>query len=246
MPATPTEFGQVESLALPHPAGSISVSVASVPLTGFEALKARRQEFLSPQELAYFDGRKFERKQRSYLSGRHAAKLALAHFVPGSRPCEIDIYPGVFDQPLVRMPSGEVPGITITHCDDLAMALAFPVSHPMGIDVERIDPAMVATMKTQMCAAELAWAATDEPRRCALIWTAKEALSKTLKCGLTTAFDLLEVEGWQSTAHGWRGTYRHFKQYRSHSWLGREHALSLTLPIPLLMPDGSDLRPLLT
>ena len=236
-----SDYGKVQRLELEPREADLFVCVSAVSLRHFEALKERREEFLSPGELQYFNQRQFERKQRSYLSGRYAAKLALREFVPLSQWQAIDIYPGAFEQPLVRCSSTFNPCVSISHCDDIAMAIAFPPTHPMGIDIEKIEAEMTPTMKSQMTAAEQAWTQPDEDRRCALIWTAKEALAKAIKSGLTTSFELLEVEGLKSNEpNHWHGAYRHFKQFHCVSRVTDRHALSIALPIQVGLPAQPD------
>src|SRR5258705_11137092 len=98
-------------------------------------------DFLGPAEQAYFSTLRFVRRQGSYLLGRYAAKLALRDLLHESDLRALEIARGVFDQPIAPCTRNQGWGVTISHAESLAVALAFPAGHPMGIDIERVDSA---------------------------------------------------------------------------------------------------------
>lgn len=51
-----------------------------------------------------------------------------------------------------------------------------------------------------------------------LLWTAKEALSKILRCGLMVPFQLLEVENMEHQAYFTEVFFRNFYQYKAVSF----------------------------
>ncbi len=227
-------FEGIIQLHLQRAGKRFSAWLAFVRLSEFERLSASAADFLSAQELAYFRQRKFPRRQQSYLLGRYAAKLAVSQCLHEPTLKQLDIYPGVFDQPLVRHPSADTPGVSLSHCADLAVALAFPAGHPMAVDVEPVDASRVATIKSQLTPREIAWAEAnraDEASQCALIWTAREALSKVLHCGLTTPSETLALAQLKSHRdQSWESSYANFAQYKCHSWVSTHHALSIVQP----------------
>jgi len=92
------------------------------------------RELLGPTEFAYFSTLPSGRRRQSYLLGRYAAKLTLRDLLQESDFRIIEIGRGVFDQPIVLFAQKQGWGVTISHTDSLAFALAFPTGHPMGID----------------------------------------------------------------------------------------------------------------
>ena len=231
--ARPASEGIIQ-LHLQRAGHRFSAWFAFVRASEFEHLAATATDFLSAQELAYFRQRKFPRRRQSYLLGRYAGKLAVAQCLPESALKQIDIYPGVFDQPLVRHPSPDTPGVSLSHGVDLAVALAFPAGHPMAVDVEPVDASRVAAIKSQLTPRELEWAGTnraDEASQCALMWTAREALSKVLHCGLTTPSETLALAELKSHRdQSWESSYANFAQYKCLSWISTHYALSIVLP----------------
>lgn len=240
-PATPSLDLPARLRATPN-GGALALELRRTGGTFHAALAWAREEeidrdralaFLHANERAYHDGLPAERRRRSFLLGRLAAKRAIALCPGGVKAAEVDIVSGIFSQPLVR---GIVPapvGVSITHAGEIGCAVAFPEEHPMAVDLEQIDPQNVETMTGQLTADERrssAALALSEPARCAALWSAREALSKVLKCGMTCAAHVLETAELVALADGVAGTYRHFGQYRFRCWIWDDTVLALTLP----------------
>ena len=242
--AQPASEGIIQ-LHLQRAGHRFSAWFAFIRVAEFGRLSATAADFLSEQELAYFQQRKFPRRQQSYLLGRYAAKLAVSQFLPKLALKQIDIYPGVFHQPLVRHTSADTPGVSLSHCTDLAVALAFPAGHPMAVDVEPVDASRVATIKSQLTPMEMKWAEVnrnEDAEQCALIWTAREALSKVLHCGLTTPSETLALAQMKSHRdQRYEITYSNFAQYKCLSWVTARHALSIVLPKRTTLRAETDL-----
>jgi 4'-phosphopantetheinyl transferase EntD len=114
-------------------------------------------EILGPTETAHFLSIRFGRRQQSYLFGRYAAKLALRDLLEEPDLRAIEITRGVFEQPIVHYTGGHGWCVTISHPESLTVALAFPVGHPMGVDVERMDSARTETILSQLSDQEMKW-----------------------------------------------------------------------------------------
>jgi len=199
----------------------------------YAALHQRCSRFLHPRELAQYERLTVPRRQSSFLLGRYVAKEALGALLRESVPAAIEITPGVFTQPIVKFPTSEPVGVSITHAGELACALAFPEIHPMGIDVERLDGKSLEAMKSQVLAEELRpeiLPQVPDLVRCTVIWTAKEALSKVLTCGMMCPFALLETVDLRQDVSGYVGYFRNFGQYKFHTRVVHDHVLSIVLP----------------
>jgi 4'-phosphopantetheinyl transferase len=183
--------------------------------------------------VAQFERLALPRRKSSFLLGRYVAKQALAVLLHEPMYANIAIVPGVFTQPVVQFPTPEPVGVSIMHAGELACALAFPQIHPMAIDVERVDPASLEAMKSQIQAEELRPAVLPQLSElvwCTVIWTAKEALSKVLKCGMMGPFALFETVELRQEASCYVGYFRHFGQYKFHTWVVHDHVLTIVLP----------------
>lgn len=212
---------------------------AWVHTTAYAALHHTCTGILHPHELAQYERLAVPRRKTSFLLGRYVAKQALAVLLRESVYANIEIVPGVFTQPIVKFPTPEPVGVSITHAGELACALAFPQIHPMAIDVERLDTTNIEAMQSQMLPEELhpeALPQLSELVRCTVLWTAKEALSKVLQCGLMCPFALLETVELRQDAACYVGYFRHFGQYKFHAWVLQDHVITIVLPKWTTMP----------
>src|ERR1700682_155407 len=210
-----------------------SWSAAMAVATWQESPEDHAADYLHPTELAYFRGLEFARRRQAYLLGRIAAKRAIARCTSLDDPTAFEVKNGIFGQPLVV--SALCPGIetSISHAAEYGLAVAFPTGHALGLDIEACGRTVPDIVRGQMTDSELQATrplAADETTALAVLWTAKEALSKILKCGLTVPFSILAIE----TASMVNGTvvcrFKNFTQYRSLTWLAGDFAVSLVTP----------------
>ena len=88
-------------------------------------------------------------------------------------------------------------------------------------------------MKTQILPRELERAAAawgSDLNHPTMIWTAKEALSKILRCGMTCPFELLAVKELNADCGIFGGQFENFAQYKFQTWVMGETVLSIVLP----------------
>lgn len=194
----------------------------------------RAAEFLHPEELEVFRGLKVEKRQTSYLLGRYTAKTALGMCVgPGFTASRALVASGIFNQPVVQCHASRPMGVSISHCDHLVCSLAYPEEHPMAIDVEEIDEARTKVMMTQIGhdewrKAQSVCASSD--LAATVIWTAKEALSKALRCGMTCPYEFLEISELEMRSDVYMGHFKNFGQYGFCSWRRRNFVVTIVLP----------------
>ena len=199
----------------------------------FSDLESECGRILHRNELSYFRTLKFEKRRCTYLLGRYAGKKALSKQLNESDLTEIEIATGIFTQPVVRYPSREHAGVSISHTDSYACALSFPEEHPMGVDLEMARESKVDVMKSQILEEELKLAGRwelNQTHRATIIWTAKEALSKVVRCGMMNPFEgyaICEPERMDSSC---RGRFRNFGQYKFQSWVLDSFVLTIVLP----------------
>jgi 4'-phosphopantetheinyl transferase len=212
----------------------------------YELLARTCDAFLHPNELSHFRSLSFERRQRSYLLGRYAAKQALMQLGQFANPAQVEIAAGVFSQPVVRPGMAEPTAVSISHSEHMACALAYHELHPVAIDVEDTVPDRTAVMTTQILPRELERAADawrSAPNHAAMIWTAKEALSKVLRCGMTCPYELLAVSDLTAEQRMFGGQFENFTQYRFQTWIMGESVLSIVCPRNSIMTV--DMEPLI-
>jgi 4'-phosphopantetheinyl transferase len=237
--------GNLIELILNREGWKAKAAVAAVSTGDLEVLDASVSTFLSPSELQSYRAMEFPRRRQSFLLGRYAAKRALGVLGGGADPRVSEVRPGVFGQPIVRGAGDPNPGISITHSNRLALALAHPAGHPMAIDIEESSPDRVEAIRSQMSALEIGLIPVKRRNSApdwTLLWTAREALSKVLVCGLTCPMAVLAVDSLvkDPIAGSWGGTFRNFAQYRFASWVVEPVVVSIVLPRKTeLSPSGA-------
>jgi 4'-phosphopantetheinyl transferase EntD len=199
---------------------------------------------LHPLEFVYYDSLRFEMRIKSYLSGRLAAKRAVAALTGEENLSGVLIRNGIFSQPILTAGMNNIQ-VSITHCDDFGAALAYPESHPMGIDIEKIDSEKRDVFEGQMTEAEkgrIRSLSICYDAGLTLLWTAKEALSKVLRTGLTTPLTVYEVSEITVCDLCFTCYYKNFGQYKALSFILGDYLCSLVHPLNSAMTF--DVRPL--
>jgi 4'-phosphopantetheinyl transferase len=204
-------------------------------------------EILGPIEAAYFATLHFAPRQRSYLLGRYAAKLGLSRVLSELDLRAIEVTRGVFEQPVVQGQGGV--GVTISHTGSLAGALAYPTGHPIGIDIEVIEPARYQTILTQLSEPEKRLVETsiaDRYQIATALWAAKEALSKVLTTGLMSPIQIYNLAEFQRLDSGsWEGLFQNFAQYKAKVWIGSSYAFAMVFPKRSVLGLDDDLSAVL-
>jgi phosphopantetheinyl transferase len=190
---------------------------------------------LHPIERNYYDALKVDLRRYSYLLGRLAAKTAVStaagRQVADMAAFHIDF--GVFKFPVVKHVPHTNIQVSITHCDEMGIALAFPEEHPLGIDIERVDAgkaSAVLALLTPADHAQLSKYGMDNPAGYTLIWTVKESLSKLIKTGLTMDAWMMEVKSIERIGDYFISTFNHWLQYKAVSFFCGDYVCSITLP----------------
>lgn len=205
-----------------------------IQVAHYPFIAPRAGEFLNLEEIALFRTLKFERRQISYLLGRWAAKYALKACLDSKlEPIDIAIKSGVFNQPVVCCPIARSLGVSISHNDFLVCGLAYPEEHPMAIDVEEVNESRTEVMLTQIGRNEENMAqlvCSTKDVAATVVWTAKEALSKALRCGMTCPYELLEISKLEVGQGYYTGRFKNFGQYKFQTWLRNGTVLTIVLP----------------
>ncbi|EJL31759.1 4'-phosphopantetheinyl transferase superfamily protein [Brevibacillus sp. BC25] len=207
---------------------SLCMGYFSVPVDFLKIVK-----FLHPKEFEYYFHLEYERRVKSYLTGRYVAKKAVSVLTGEDSLDRICIEQGIFHHPVVNLPNTTNVQVSITHCDDLAAAIAFTEELPLGIDMERISVDRNKVLETQMTLKEsrlLSCMPYSYETNLTLFWTVKEALSKVLKTGLTTSFHVYEISQVEARDGVVYSLFENFPQYRTASFILGDYVCSITYP----------------
>ena len=188
---------------------------------------------LHPNERAYLDALRFDRRKASYLIGRVAAKYAISSIQEGVAMNAVFIDSGIFQFPVVKSKLLSNVQVSISHCYDLGVALAFPEEHPLAIDIEKVDASQKEAFESQLTDDELRLIAQVEPDPLiggVTVWTIKEALSKILKTGFMIDFKVLEIQSLKKSGHCYTSEFIHCGQYKAVSCRYGNYICSVILP----------------
>jgi phosphopantetheinyl transferase len=134
--------------------------------------------------------------------------------------------------------------------EGLAVAIAFPPLHPMGLDLEAVDRDRVATVKSEvkLLPEEAQWLQSGlapEPAALIMLWTIREALGKVLRCGIGCPLEQLGVNQISSpdTAGIFHGNYQSFPAYQCIAWVMANRVITIALPKSLIRPSKNPFLP---
>lgn len=188
---------------------------------------------LHPREREHCDRLKYDQPKKNYLLGRAAAKKAIRELLPALDGQAIFVDQGVFGFPVVKGEAVQNIQVSISHCDNKGIAMAFPEDHPLGIDLEKVDrdkkDAMMYTMTPQELKQEWERGLAYE-QYCTIVWTAKEALSKIFRTGLMLDFKLAELDQLAKTGVFYTSSFKHFPQYKAVSYCSGVYVCSVVFP----------------
>ncbi|PDV99455.1 4'-phosphopantetheinyl transferase family protein [Candidatus Viridilinea mediisalina] len=174
--------------------------------------------WLSPAEQAHLATLHIPKRRNDWLLGRWTAKrLTQRVLAEEGYPLDlaaIVITPAADGAPEVWLPPAfplPAPSLSISHSYGRALCAIEPTGSPIGADIEQITshhPSLVTSYFTPEEQAVIA--ATPSPLHDTMvtaIWSAKEALLKALRVGLTVATQqvccLPQPHDFQQAQHGW-------------------------------------------
>lgn len=227
---SPARTGRMQRIDLTTPAGHVACAFActSAPLDEFEA---GTLHFLSARESARLTAMTSPRRRLGFLRGRRAAKDALRMLSGAGHSARLHIEPGAFGQPVVEG-AGEL-GVTLSHTDDAGVALAFPLTHPLGIDIEQVRPGNERALRAQLTDTEIAsfvTPASDPLARLTALWSIKEALSKLLGGGLAIDAAFMAVAELREEGGTLTARFAHIAHATARACIGSGMAMAIAMP----------------
>lgn len=183
-------------------------------------------------EYQNFKDLKYERRKKSYFLGRYSCMAAINKYI-GYENQNILIQNGIFNQPLVIGCHDKTFQVSITHSGDIGGAIVYDDRLIMGLDIEAINSDHREAFESHL---------TDEEKLLiqssfseylvglTKIWTAKESLSKALKTGMMTPFNIFELDRIKNEEDYCLCYYKNFPQYISMVFTIHEYACSITYP----------------
>jgi phosphopantetheinyl transferase len=151
-------------------------------------------DWLTEEELRFYNALRFAKRRSEWRLGRWTAKRATATFLKGAgRPAAvaaIELRPAPSGAPEVVVNREPVAfHVSLSHCCGTAMCAVAPVDSDVGCDVEIVEQRAESFVEDYFTAGERAAvrgvAKDQRPLLVTLLWSAKESVLKALRKGLT-------------------------------------------------------------
>lgn len=175
------------------------------------------QQLFGPKEQqSYSRFHKEKRKKEIYWS-RLMAKKSISQLNrnddtnEGKPFSDIEISKGVFNNPIVKGLYNDFQ-VSITHCKDYAGAIAYPEELILGLDMESAGHSKERSIWEILTEREkrLLPLTMDKEIFTLMMWTAKEALVKLIKLGLSVHFDIMDIHQFKFEKDNCTITFRFF------------------------------------
>lgn len=167
-------------------------------------------DWLHPSELEIYGSFRFEKKQKDWLLGRWTAKNLLKNcWFKGNQLEEIAVLPGTNKAPFVYLNEKlQTYQISISHSHGQAFSITTDNNMQVGCDLEKVEKRSPAFLKDYFSAVEHELYATFELifsdfEYYTLCWSAKEALMKATKQGMSLHPLKIELSKLQFIDKGW-------------------------------------------
>lgn len=217
---------------------------------------------LSPDEQTLFAALSAPKRRREWLAGRVASKLLVISYLEEKEgvvlePHQVEVLPRPDGSPALRLDlrgvhgpaavaaAGANLGLSISHRSSLAgdvkdgeevagLVAVAVVEHPVavGIDVELVESRAPVFEQDYFTEEERAWTAGD-PFRITVGWSAKEAVFKATRSGLSEDPRSVEVWAGQQDGHEWSPL--HVRCHRSErtvqAWFSKQGDYVATLAL---------------
>jgi len=213
------------------------------------ALEAAAPDFCGPRELARLETFTSPRGRHAFLRGRLAAKIAvraiLGRLDPSTRfdALRVEVENDRHGRPTV--PGAPEIGVSLSHCQGAAAAVAFPRNLPLGLDLERVRPQNALALADRIAPCELALARRATPPEAhaalplTLAWCLKEALGKLLGCGLAATPETLAIASLDPAPGAIAAGYAHAAGFQGLAVVWASTVLALAAPGKVtLEPDS--------
>ena len=203
-----------------------------------DALFSKKETILHPEEKKHYLLLKSKHRQAQFLLGRYCAKSCLSNTL-ANYP-DLHIGNGVFGQPILIAPKTHLNRhIGISHSKKVGVAISFPHTHPIGIDIEEIRTrkSTLMVIKKKLSEQEKALLTHNEATILTQIWSAKEAMAKCLFLGVLSAFSLLKISSITKTNTGYEIRFENLAQYKCISIILDNYILSIALPRNTTFPE---------
>lgn len=151
-------------------------------------------EILHDKEKEHYYSIECVKRKKSYLFGRYCIKRAMTLNGMTKKQREVCIDYGEFNHPIVIHGNEKNIQVSLSHSNDVAAALLFTQKYILGIDIEKIINESANIMSEILFDKERNFIQKENENIILVsMWSAKEALAKSLKIGFSASFKIFEI-----------------------------------------------------
>lgn len=192
-------------------------------------------EYFDYNEIESLDQYKLQKRKCEFIYSRIASKIAISNFIGIDDYKRIHILKGCLNQPIVKIDNYfDNIEISLSHNNNSVVAISFKEDFPCGIDIEEIKEKNTKIIYEVLTNNEKnlidEYSKEKKEIYTTNIWTAKEAVSKALKLGFSSGFEILEVENIDFDSEFINGRYKTLKQYKYISKIINNNICTIAYP----------------
>ncbi|WP_459480616.1 4'-phosphopantetheinyl transferase family protein [Clostridium saccharoperbutylacetonicum] len=225
---------KVDSLVFKSNNESIETIICMSYMDNYDIAYSDVISFFSKEEIKYFENIKYDKRIKSYLLGRYASKNAVGKLLNINKLDEITIENGILGQPVVYEKSGSGVQVSISHCNNIGISIAYPPLTSIGIDIEKIDSEKYDLLYKVITDTERMLIEQHDIRdrhwMLTLMWTAREALAKCIKTGFTVPLDFFSIKDVFEKNQIHYGCFLNFTQYQFMCFEQKGYLISVVYP----------------
>jgi len=188
-------------------------------------------KILHHEEKQIYNRIKDNRRRYQFLMGRYVAKRNLGRDIREFQMSDVAILRDPMGKPTIKSNQFLSGSISISHVDNLAVAIAGP-GHNIGVDIEIIRKSLMLIGPTILSKHEKhlmsKFSFSQEGELEGIVWSAKEAVSKFLGTGITGSLNDFAISGCRQVGLGsYQFSFRNFERIRAHAYVATGLVLNL-------------------
>lgn len=191
-------------------------------------------QHLSKTEFQQLNNQRTDNAKNSFCLGKISAKTSISSLlqIPLN---EITIDHGIFGFPVIQ-PNFKGTQVSIAHTDNSGIAVCFNEKYMVGIDIEEVNATNNEAICSSLSKEEIRMKSSvnlSETMYYHIMWSAREALSKTLKTGFLISLEFFEIKSVSNISDYYKIEFKNFSLFTGFVFQLNEFVIALVVPARL-------------
>ena len=184
-------------------------------------------ESLSEKELKIYSKFTSRKRQQEFIAGRIACKKAFFKLTRGEKDyfekfSSVSVLNNKTGAPFIENSDLFV---TLSHSHEVAVAVI--CDHPIGVDIERINPRKISALKKMSSEIEPNF---QNITSLTVLWTLKESLGKALQTGIVKDFRYYDTKNFRLDNGLYRCDFKNFPSFSGTATTNKNFSIALVYP----------------